>query len=105
MTTRCHNCKRPIINPVDHEYCTYMAKPLPRIKHKSSKLSVGARIRKSVGPIVKRDGYVAPKVQGKLNHQIAKPGSRPPWYKAKTGSYDGENSNGTLDNYVGVIED
>lgn len=75
---KCDNCQRPILNPIDHEFCTYMAEALPVIKHKSSKLSVGARIRESVGPIVKRDEYVAPKVQGNLNHQIAKPGSKPP---------------------------
>lgn len=62
---RCNNCKKFIINPVEHEYCVFKSKPAPRIEQ-------------IIGPVIKPDGYVAPKVQGKLNHQMAKPGAKTP---------------------------
>lgn len=57
---RCERCLRDLPEPY-HEYCT-------------------VKDRKEL-PIVKGaldDGYVAPTVQGKLKHQLAKPGAKPP---------------------------
>lgn len=62
---RCPNCKKFIINPVEHEFCVFSSKPAPRIEQ-------------IIGLVIKPDEYVAPKVQGKLNHQVAKPGAKPP---------------------------
>jgi hypothetical protein len=62
---KCENCKKLILNPVEHEFCVFSSKPAPRI-------------RKIVGPSVKADEYVAPKVQGQLKHQMAAPGAKAP---------------------------
>lgn len=65
MTTRCDNCKRPIINPVDHEFC------------RAYRPRTTSRIMKVVGPVIKKDEYVAPTEQGPISHQVAPLSERP----------------------------
>lgn len=95
MSTRCNNCLRLVLQPIEHEFCAFRELPYKQMSFELLRRLLWAAMGR-----LPRQHYVAPTTQQPIRNNLVPSKARP-----GTGLHDGRLRANNLRQYEGETED